>query len=205
MIKPSWLFLGAALLPLGCGLVPVDPPTPPQDVEADLMRDGMSFSDMWSQAGRPTGAQDVVPDPGVIAAPDPGRVSAAGSPTHSVEPAESGRTTILELYQGVLDERDGLVRRVSALEADRAKLQEHLRNSEGEVATLELRTASLEVARDEAQAENVELGGRLLTAQIRRLEAEKLLLESKIQWLRAKRAVDESAVAAATDTGEEAP
>ncbi len=43
---------------------------------------------------------------------------------------------------------------------------------------------ALEAERARLQEENFDLAGRLVTAQIRRLESEKILLESKIEWQR---------------------
>ena len=52
----------------------------------------------------------------------------------------------------------------------------------------------LETERTRLEAENLELAGRLTTAQVRRLQAEKLLLEHKIAEQRAR-------VAKAEETG----
>ncbi len=185
------LLAALALLP-ACSLIPVSPPEPPSNIEGDLARPGVTFGDMWGNA---TGSREEAPPPdlGVVRAPSPGVVAPASAVQRGVQSGESGRTTILELYQKVLEERDGLVQRVSALEADRAKLQQHLRDADGEIAVLAQRVSELEAARDELQVQNEDIAGRLLTAQIRRLEAEKVLFETKLDVLRAQQAEAEAA------------
>jgi chromosome segregation ATPase len=120
-------------------------------------------------------------------------VAPASASQRSVQPGESGRTTILELYQNVLEERDALVQRVGALEADRAKLRQHLRDADQEIEVLAARVTELEAAREQLQLQNEDLAGRLLTAQIRRLESEKVLFETKLEVLRAQQSAAEAA------------
>ena len=181
---PLWLAL--ACLP-ACALIPVEPVEPPRNVEGDLARPGVTFADMWASAG---GRQEAPPpDPGVVSAQDPGIVAPVAAVQRGVQSGEAGRTTILELYQKVLEERDALTQRVSALEADRAKLRQHLRDADGEIEVLAQRIIELEAVRDEQQLQNEDLAGRLLTAQIRRLEAEKVLFETKLEILRAQEQV----------------
>lgn len=93
---------------------------------------------------------------------------------------ESGRMYLLELYQQVIDERDGLNREVFALRADLEAQSGALGQSQARVIALEgeLRTSQEQAAR--LGAENQDLAARLTTAQIRRLQAERLLLEHKL-------------------------
>jgi hypothetical protein len=60
-----------------------------------------------------------------------------------------------------------------------------LRVSDGRLVELEARAQSLEAERQAQAKLNMDLAGRLTTAQIRRLQAEKLLLETKLQLSRA--------------------
>ena len=64
-------------------------------------------------------------------------------------------------------------------------MKEHIENREAElaaeVARLEQLVGGLTEERDRIQSQSFELAERLTTAQIRRLEAEKLLLETGLQ------------------------
>lgn len=91
---------------------------------------------------------------------------------------------ILELYQAVLDERDSLALEVKALTAALEKSETGLGEARRSSSELETRIAALEEAKEALLRQNQELAARLTTAQIRRLEAEKLLLETRIAWQR---------------------
>jgi hypothetical protein len=112
-------------------------------------------------------------------------VSGAASPSNDVAqrelaPSETGRTYILELYQRALDERDTLRRELDALGAELSTAQTALTQRESETKDLQARFAELEARLQRAVDENVDLAARLVTAQIRRLQAEKVLLEARI-------------------------
>ena len=123
-------------------------------------------------------------DGGVVAGSPQGVVSESSEPGHGIEPTVEGRMHIIELYQEVLDERDGLIRELETLSAAFETTQNLLERSLQERSELEQRISGLETSRDAMTAENRELSARLTTAQIRRLEAERLLLESRIGWHR---------------------
>ncbi len=117
---------------------------------------------------------------------DPQGAAQFGAGTHGIEPTDSGRLYILELYQEVLDQRDALELEIQALQADLehaqqeiARLSSRANDGEGRAGMLEQELAGL-------RSENQDLTARLTTAQIRRLEAEKLLLETKIGIERAR-------------------
>ena len=65
-----------------------------------------------------------------------------------------------------------------------ARAQTLLQTTQRTAFDLETRSAALEEGHRLLLSENQEIAGRLTTAQIRRLEAEKLLLESRIAWHR---------------------
>ena len=109
---------------------------------------------------------------------------AAQRRNQKLENDESSRSTILEWYQAALEERDALQLEVRSLHTELASTREALLSSESRVVELEARVQALE-ADKQAQAQlNMDLAGRLTTAQIRRLQAEKLLLETKLQLSR---------------------
>ena len=96
-----------------------------------------------------------------------------------------GRTQIIDLYQEACRERDDLSDDVAKLSAalDRAYAMLDQSEKNGLALTGELGTAQAEVER--LRKENEDLAARLTTAQIRRLEAEKMLLEARIEAYRA--------------------
>ena len=101
---------------------------------------------------------------------------------HAVQTEDSSRLYLLELYQQAMDSNDELGHEVG-------RLNTALEQSEARSAALaaELRDARISIATlmeegERAAAQKLELAGRLTTAQIRRLEAEKLLLEATIEW-----------------------
>ena len=91
---------------------------------------------------------------------------------------------ILELYQQAIDNKEALEVEVEALTAalDKANdiiQQSHNRLTEVQKLLEDERGKAAQLAKD-----GEELSSRLTTAQIRRLEAEKLLLEAKLEWNR---------------------
>ncbi len=119
----------------------------------------------------------VVSESGAVAANEPTAV-------HEPEGVAGSRYRMLELYQQVVDERDALALEVDRLNADldASRAEVNTLRSELEATRAELEDVRAEVAR--LRDQNRELAGRLTTAQIRRLEAEKLLLEARIEWAR---------------------
>jgi len=108
------------------------------------------------------------------------RRMASGQPKHGLEPQVQGRMHILNLYQEVLDERDSLLielQRLNSALREGEQLLTQLRASEKEYG---LRLSSLEEVKRTLVAQNRELSSRLTLAQIRRLESDKLLLETQI-------------------------
>ena len=95
-------------------------------------------------------------------------------------PSESGRMYILELYQKAIDERDGLQREVTALGGDFESSKAQLIAAQKQLVELQARVAQLELDNQRRVDENIDLAGRLVTAQIRRLQVEKILLEQRI-------------------------
>jgi hypothetical protein len=138
----------------------------------------------------PTDAPSVEPpqlyarDGTVVAGPED--VSALGPQRREVGDGASGRMVLLELYQNVIEERDALSLEVAALRAELEKAQAAQRAAEAEALAQTSKVEVLEVERDRLRAEALELAGRLTTAQIRRLQSEKLLLEHKIAEQRAR-------------------
>jgi hypothetical protein len=156
--------------------VPEDPGARPQPVSTDPATEGLA---------QPTASQAPAETPlygwdgGIVDGSPQGEVlSQAGDPRGLETPG--GRMHIIELYQQVLDERDSLTEEVQLL---RGALQETRTALDAETVRageLETRVASLEAAHRELMEDNQSIAARLVTAQIRRLESEKLLLETRI-------------------------
>jgi hypothetical protein len=156
--------------------------------------------------------------PGAVAAPPPlyawdggvvdgapqGVVTEESGTPRGIEAPPAGRLHIIELYQQVLDERDALVDENERLNALLEKTSAALEEERALRAQLETRVAALEEGQRGLLADNQDLAARLTTAQIRRLEAEKLLLETRleIQRARAAEAAEAQQRAAAPARGE---
>lgn len=109
---------------------------------------------------------------------------AAEPPRHDAGVPRASRMSLLELYQKALEEKENYVREVQALQASvdvASETQAQLARERDDART---RAAAFEEAAQRAQIENADLAARLVTAQIRRLEAEKLLLETRLEALR---------------------
>ena len=138
-------------------------------------------------------------DGSVVAASPRGEVTPSEELVHDLQPSSGGRMYILELYQQVLDERDALqleLRRVGA-ENERARAQ--TAEVEAALAALEASFAALDAEKRALLEENLDLAGRLTTAQIRRLEAERLLLEARIRDVERAAPLAETAQASSGD------
>lgn len=103
--------------------------------------------------------------------------------------SESGgsRPYLLELYQQAVSDKDQLSLEVTALNQELSRQDEAYRELESEFEQFKQQFTQLETERDEIQKQNFELAGRLTTAQIRRLESEKMLLEAIIEQRRRAR------------------
>ncbi len=137
-------------------------------------------------------------DGGVVDGAPQGRVTPQSGPPRGLETPPAGRTHIIELYQQVLDERDALAQEVEELRANLAETSLALDAKTKAADELSGRVAALDEAHRALMSDNQSIAARLVQAQIRRLEAEKLLLETRIESERAK--AEDSARAAAAQT-----
>ncbi len=125
-----------------------------------------------------------------IPASGPGATSSQ-DPTSGVLPARQligddagGRMYILELYQSAIEERDSLTTEITGLTAELERARRALIEADDRIAELEAEQSALARDKQGLIDENLELAGRLTTAQIRRLQAEKILLEKELAHLR---------------------
>jgi hypothetical protein len=109
---------------------------------------------------------------------------AAGT-TRGLEGDGGSRLYLLELYQKAMDEKDQLVVEVETLQALVTKAEARANELTTRVQEADAKVAELEANQANLEQQGMDLASRLTTAQIRRLESEKLLLEAKIQDLEA--------------------
>jgi hypothetical protein len=144
-------------------------------------------------------------DGGVVDGAPRGRVLHQEGRPRGVETPPEGRMHIIELYQQVLEERDALAHEVERLRAHLAETSLALDAKTKAADELAARVAALDEAHRALLAENQSIAGRLVQAQIRRLEAEKLLLETRIAAERAKAEESTRAAAAQSKPGKPKP
>lgn len=140
-------------------------------------------------------------DGGVVDAPVQGAVAEGDSPK-GLGPSPAGRMHIIELYQEALDQRDQLRVEVAELGLALERADAALRADAAQNASLEGRLRELEAEVQRLVAQNQDLAARLATAQIRRLEAEKLLLETRLDEHRSRARRDASLRAGDEGRGE---
>ena len=131
-------------------------------------------------------------DGSVVGEQAPGTIAVAEHPGQSVASPDGSRWTLLEHYQDTLTENEDLQLEVGALNdaLERSKArEEELKRQIAELNT-QLTDRSQRIAKLEGH--NLELASRLTTAQIRRLQSEKLLLEAKLDWKRIETVINES-------------
>jgi hypothetical protein len=162
---PLFLAAAAALLAGACAVAPSRADTPEPSVFTHPPAAGEPL--LYARDGS-------VVDPATSPAQE------RGAPARRDVGGDSGRMHLLELYQQVIDERDDLGREVHALRADVEAQTLALEHSRAQASALEARVRELEAQVARLGAENQDLAARLTTAQIRRLQAERLLLEHKL-------------------------
>jgi hypothetical protein len=122
-------------------------------------------------------------DGSVAQAPEEGAVAPSPSPLRrETAGAEGSRMYILELYQETVDERDRLRIEIESLEESLARAQTLYDDLWTSHEYLKESQKAMEAEQMAQKTENFDLAARLTTAQIRRLEAEKLLLETRLRW-----------------------
>lgn len=114
----------------------------------------------------------------------PASAQAPGAADRELAPSEGGRMYILELYQKAIDDRDALELEVRSAQAELERARAAASQAQAAEAAGAERLAALQAENQRLLQENIDLAARLATAQIRRLQAEKLLLETRLAELR---------------------
>lgn len=183
------------LLTLGCSgchlLGGSDGPTSPP--EKYLMSPG-ARTPASVQRGSEQVVEPVMPtlygrDGSPVTAQPAGTVINDRQPTHELEEPDGSRMYILELYQQAIEARESLEMEVEALTAALDKANDALEETAYRADELLLRVEKQQNEIERLEGQGLELASRLTTAQIRRLEAEKLLLEAKLEWQRLQEAI----------------
>lgn len=143
---------------------------------------------LYGRDGSPVGAAVPQGGPGGIGqAPGPVQIS-EGPLNHGpeIDETQGSRVVMLDLYQQAVKDRERLMEEVAWAqdELDKAYgiIQAHEANAEDHASQLEEASA----ANAQLESQVFELAERLATAQLRRLEAEKLLLEKTLEQTRAQ-------------------
>jgi chromosome segregation ATPase len=130
----------------------------------------------------------VTPGPGTLYARDGSVVSAGAQPTRpDQEPKrelgaqEGSRVYLLELYQKAMDEKNALSFEVEGLHATLDEERRVATTNTTEQERLKTELAQVTQERDALKAQAFDLAARVTSAQIARLEAEKALLQLKIE------------------------
>jgi TolA-binding protein len=181
------ILLCATLLVSCAGLEPARPSDPAAGAESPAEA-GFGGTRLYARDGSIVGTQD-------------GSSSTTG-PHRELAPSEGGRMYILELYQKAIDERDGLAREARTLRDDLNLARADVAERERRLAEAQARIEQMSAENKRLLDENIELAARLTTAQIRRLQVEKILLEARIAELSsapAEQAVATSEVPAPVD------
>lgn len=111
-------------------------------------------------------------------------------PAHGVQRGEQSRMYLLELYQEAVDAKEALELEVRSMTVDLQLAREEVMAAQTELEQARARIGQLEGEVGAQRNELRELAERLITAQIRRLESDKLLLEAKIDWARTRSVIE---------------
>jgi hypothetical protein len=183
----SKILLGITVLSAGCAtpfidpdwIAPADESSPPMGPAANPETVPAETRD-WSPKSTLYARDGTVVSPAGGTPAEPVQDGSSALPTHDLQRTGNGRMYILELYQNVIEERDALSMEISTLNGVIGSMRQTMTEADRRIAELEGRIASLETDKQTLVDENLELAGRLTTAQIRRLQAEKILLESQL-------------------------
>lgn len=163
-------FLAASLALLGgCTL-----PTTQADVPAAQpggWESGISTSQgpLYGRDGAPVGS---TPNESVTVAND--------TLNHSPNSAGDSRPKMLELYQEAVSDREYLQMELALVTEEREGFLDDQKRFAAQIEELRTLLAGLEAKNKTLEKQTFELGERLATAQLRRLEAEKALLEASL-------------------------
>lgn len=116
-----------------------------------------------------------------VAGADPGGIERAPAASdRELDETGGSRFMMLELYERAVDERDGYLLEVEHQNRELELARQRYAELERRFAALSASHDALGAEKEAVEKQNRDLVGRLATAQIRRLEAEKAWLEAAI-------------------------
>jgi len=181
-MMPSISFGGADETANSAPIGPTPGPLRQYPAAEDVVR-----QDPWHQPARePFEAKLYARDGSPVPASPQGVVTIDQTRTHDVQPDDGSRLYLLELYQQAVDDKDEYLVEVEGLTAALETSEMNGRSLEERITQVMAMNASLQKDKEDLFGQNMDLAGRLTTAQIRRLESEKLLLKATIEWNRLK-------------------
>lgn len=137
-----------------------------------------------------------VTEPGVLYARDGSVVGGPGQGSLTVNDGQANREVgtdsgsrmyLLERFQETVEENEALQFEIQGLAAALDQAESRAAELERDLGLLQSRYLEQEEQTKKLEADNLALAEHLTTAQIRRLQAEKLLIEAKIDWQRIQR------------------
>ena len=175
-----------------CSLPPVEEDVTSEPITTES-HDIVIEPEPWAPA---TPAWETRSFEGVIEPATPGEVTWSSWPTHESDAEPQGsRMFLLERYQGVVDERDAMGREIMGLNAMIDAMGGQITALEADLGMANTTCADRQAEISRLMAENTTLAERLTTAQIARLEAERILLEESIQRIQVEALVKGAAPA----------
>jgi hypothetical protein len=128
---------------------------------------------------------------GVVEPANPGEVTWSSWPTHESDAEPQGsRMFLLERYQEVVDERDSMAREIMGLNTVIDTMSGEITVLKGDLGAANMTCAERKDEITRLKSENTSLAERLTTAQIARLEAERILLEESIERIQIEALID---------------
>lgn len=128
---------------------------------------------------------------GVVEPAKPGEVTWSSWPAHESDAEPQGsRMFLLERYQEVVDERDGMAREIMGLNAMIDAMSGQIAALEVDLSAANTTCSYRQAEIDRLMVENTSLAEHLTTAQIARLEAERILLEQSIERIQVEALVN---------------
>lgn len=162
-----------------CSLPPVEEDATSQAIEADNQDVVIVEPEPWAPT---TPAWERRSFGGVVEPAPPGEVTWSSWPAHESDAEPQGsRMFLLERYQEVVDERDGMSREIMGLNAMIDAMNARVATLEVELSAANTTCTNRQAEINRLKAENTDLAEHLTTAQIARLEAERILLEQSIE------------------------
>ena len=162
-----------------CSLPPVQEEATTNAIEAEVAESVIIAPEPWAPVAP---AWENRSFGGVVEPNAQGEVTRSGWPQHESDAEPQGsRMFLLERYQQVVDERDGMAREIMGLNAMITTVRDQMAALRVELSASNTTCDDRQSNIERLMAENTALAERLTIAQIARLEAERILLEQSIE------------------------